>query len=296
MPTASAEIAFWRALYGDHPYSRRATTRELARIERSDVDAWLARTYRPDNAVIAIVGDVNLDEAEALARHWLSPWTSAYRPPEGQVTIYPGSPATALPQPVADATAVLVTPRAGSQEVALQLGCLLPETADVRRAAAHEVLAELVRDRIDRRVREELGAGDKVQASATLLAGGTATLVVTATLSRADLPGVLADVRERWEDFSHGRLADDEITRARRRAAARVTTELTTSASIASKLLEAHRRGWGEQALDRQDLIEHLTRADLEPELAVCRQRTVLSLIGDPPVVERALADASGRR
>ncbi|WP_435103382.1 M16 family metallopeptidase [Arhodomonas sp. AD133] len=73
-PGDRAGRAFMRALFGDHPYaSPPAGTREgLAAIERADVRAFHERYYGAANATIAIVGDLDRDRAEALARELAS--------------------------------------------------------------------------------------------------------------------------------------------------------------------------------------------------------------------------------
>jgi hypothetical protein len=71
---------------------------------------------------------------------------------------------------------------------------------------------------------------------------------------------------------------------------------LATSSAVAQGLLEANRHGWSLRALDRRALLERIGRADLEQALAVCRQRTVVSAIGEPSIVEPALRGPQATR
>ena len=68
-PGTVASKAFYRALYGDHPYgSPSGGTREsLQAITRDDVLRFYRRYYVARNAVVAIVGDLDRARAEALA-------------------------------------------------------------------------------------------------------------------------------------------------------------------------------------------------------------------------------------
>ncbi len=68
-PGAQADLAFYRALYGDHPYAHppegeKATVTALG---RDDLIAFYRRFYVARNAVVAIVGALDRKEAEALA-------------------------------------------------------------------------------------------------------------------------------------------------------------------------------------------------------------------------------------
>lgn len=68
--SAIAERELYRAMYGDHPYgSPPSGTREaLERLGRDDVVAFHERHYVAENVGVAIVGDVERERAEAIAR------------------------------------------------------------------------------------------------------------------------------------------------------------------------------------------------------------------------------------
>lgn len=69
-PDELGERAFYRAVYGNHPYATPpdGTEESLSRISRDDVVAFYRRYYTAGNAVIAIVGDLDRSQAEALAK------------------------------------------------------------------------------------------------------------------------------------------------------------------------------------------------------------------------------------
>lgn len=68
-PGAIAQDAFFKALYGDHPYATppEGTAASLNALTRADVQNFHRRHYVAANAVIAIVGDLDRSAAEALA-------------------------------------------------------------------------------------------------------------------------------------------------------------------------------------------------------------------------------------
>ena len=73
-PGAIAQDAFFKALYGDHPYATppEGTAASLNALTRADVQDFHRRHYVAANAVIAMVGDLDRPAAEALANALVS--------------------------------------------------------------------------------------------------------------------------------------------------------------------------------------------------------------------------------
>src|SRR5262249_7789936 len=156
-----AEAAFRKALYGEgHPYSRQASAADLAKVDEKAVRAWLGRTYRPDNAVIVVIGDIEPEEVETLVRKGLGERQSRGRLPQGSVHSLddPRSGEIATPAPP-HGESWIVTDRAATQQTEIRLGCLLPETTEPRRGIAYELATEILTRHVDTLVRDRLGAG-----------------------------------------------------------------------------------------------------------------------------------------
>ncbi|GAB2181171.1 pitrilysin family protein [Denitratisoma sp. agr-D3] len=67
-PDAVAAKRFAAALYGDHPYGRSATVDSIGRIDRDDLVNFHRRNYTARRAVVALIGDIDRAEAEAIAQ------------------------------------------------------------------------------------------------------------------------------------------------------------------------------------------------------------------------------------
>ncbi|MGV8893573.1 MAG: M16 family metallopeptidase [Burkholderiaceae bacterium] len=67
-PEAIANKAFWKALYGDHPYGQEADVESVTAISRADVLEFHRSHYVADRAVIALIGDISRPEADAIAQ------------------------------------------------------------------------------------------------------------------------------------------------------------------------------------------------------------------------------------
>ena len=68
-PGTLADKAFYRALYGKHPYAHDETGEpdSIARLARPDLQAFYRTHYSAPNAVISLMGDITRAEAEAIA-------------------------------------------------------------------------------------------------------------------------------------------------------------------------------------------------------------------------------------
>jgi zinc protease len=68
-PGTVAEKAFYRALYGSHPYAHDESGDPAAieKLGRADLQAFYRTHYSASNAVIALMGDISRAEAEAIA-------------------------------------------------------------------------------------------------------------------------------------------------------------------------------------------------------------------------------------
>jgi zinc protease len=88
LPNVMANNAFYSALYVNHPYAHpvMGTAESVSKITAQDAANFAANYYSAQNAVLAIVGDIDLENAKALADVMGS-------------SLRAGVPASALPTP-----------------------------------------------------------------------------------------------------------------------------------------------------------------------------------------------------
>ncbi len=89
-PESIADKAFWALAYGEHPYGNEATVETVEAITRDDLLAFHATHYVANRAVVAMIGDVSREEADAIARELTR------RLPQGKPL--PVMPAVAMPK------------------------------------------------------------------------------------------------------------------------------------------------------------------------------------------------------
>ncbi|MGH9961830.1 MAG: M16 family metallopeptidase, partial [Pyrinomonadaceae bacterium] len=113
-PQFLAQEQFSRAIYGDHPAALVAPPADsIKKLTTKDLVAFHAAHYRPNNAILAIVGDVTLKELMPKIEKAFGDWQ------KGDV------PATTIPAAPAQAgSRILLIDRPGSVQTVLQLGTL----------------------------------------------------------------------------------------------------------------------------------------------------------------------------
>ncbi len=67
-PESIASKAFWRMAYGNHPYGAEATVESVGAITREDLLNFHRTHYVANHAVIAMIGDLTRNEADAIAK------------------------------------------------------------------------------------------------------------------------------------------------------------------------------------------------------------------------------------
>ena len=89
-PGVVGRRAFNKLVFGKHPYHRpiQGTEESLLKIKRSDLLEFYEKYYRPNNTVIAIVGDVSAAEAKDIMVQHFRKWASS----PIQATLIPEAP------------------------------------------------------------------------------------------------------------------------------------------------------------------------------------------------------------
>ncbi len=75
-PSTVATEAFNKILFGKHPYSRPAEgdIQSVEKIEREDIVSFHNKFYRPNNTIMAVVGDINRKELVRLLNKYFGKW------------------------------------------------------------------------------------------------------------------------------------------------------------------------------------------------------------------------------
>ncbi len=113
-PEYLANTAFNRMVFGAHPYGRpgQGTPEAINRITRADLAAFHRTWFVPNNALMAIVGDMTADELFAAAERAFGDWERR------------DVPTVPAPEPPPVARRVIVIDRPGSAQTEIRVGHL----------------------------------------------------------------------------------------------------------------------------------------------------------------------------
>jgi len=115
-PDYLAETAFYKAVFGEHPYGRpvKGTPEELRRLSTEDLKLWWQKFARPDQATLIFAGDITLTQAVRLAETHLGKWKTDL--------VEMGLMLPDIPQP--SPTHIVLVDRPGSVQTQLHVGHL----------------------------------------------------------------------------------------------------------------------------------------------------------------------------
>jgi zinc protease len=138
-PDARLTEQIMAALYLNHPYGRPVIGwhQEIEKLDREDALAFYRRFYAPNNAIVVIAGDVDVNDVRPMAEQTF-----------GKVAPQPAIPARRLrpqePEPIAPRTVTLADPRV--EQPGLKRVYLVPSatTAAAGEGATLDVLAQLM--------------------------------------------------------------------------------------------------------------------------------------------------------
>ena len=207
-PEFLAQKAFARAVYGDHPYhvvapskeTLQAATPELLRQE-------FARRFRPDGALLVVVGDVPVAAVAAAVSRSFGPWQGTG---EG--------PAATPAAPAARARQLLVVHRPGSVQSTIMVGRPTPTVSDpdyFPLLVGNTICAGSFTSRLVENIREDKGYTYSPRGYVrTMQKGGL--LEVSADVRNEVTGGALLEVFYELDKMGSTLPTEEELSRAKR--------------------------------------------------------------------------------
>lgn len=111
-PDTLANRQFGRIAYGGHPYGYYTNADTVTGLTRDDIVAFHDTTYKPNNALLVIVGDISLNEAQAQVERVFGGWEAA------DVPDYLDYPTAKL----GDTSVIYLIDRPDSEQATIQIG------------------------------------------------------------------------------------------------------------------------------------------------------------------------------
>jgi zinc protease len=256
-PGTVAVRALAPLVYPGHPYGRpvEGTIESVGKLTRDDVVAFYRRHARPDTAIVAVVGDVTLEEAR---RHVLARFGGWARPP---------APAPTVP-------AVTGPPRPGTERITRELSqaTIMLGRQAIRQvdpdyfplAVASYVLGGGSASRLYGRVRNEGGLAYAVYSYVAPGRHG-ASFVVSAQTRVGEVGTVTDILRDELARMGREPVTDDELRLARDYLVGSFPLRLDTTAKVADFVVAIEEQGLGLDYADRyKAAVARVTGADVQ--------------------------------
>jgi zinc protease len=279
-PEFLADAVLERLVFGYHPYGAPSggTPESIAAITREDLVAFHATWFVPNNAILAVVGDLTAVEAFAGAERAFGSW------PRGEL------PAARFPDPPPATRRVVLVDRPGAVQTEIRVGNVaVPRNHSDYMALdlAIRILGGEGSNRLQRVLRSDRGLtyGASVEASA-LREGGA---VIGETDTRSDKTGeaLRLTVDEFWR-LQREPVSEWELSSVKAYISGNFPLGIETPNAIAQQVLSALHYGLDLEEL--QEFPERVNRVTVEDIQRVARlylkpSRLSVALVGDASLV-----------
>ena len=275
-PDFIANIVIDRLIYGFHPYGvpTTGTPESLEAIDRDDLVAFHDTYFVPNNAILAIVGDVSVEEALAGAERAFGDWARQE------------VPATTRVEPPAPTRRLVIVDRPGAVQTELRVGHLAIPRRDEDYLAlqlASRILGGEGANRLHNILRSERGLtyGAEAELSAFRQAGDLIADTDTRSDATAEVLQILVD--EFWR-LQRERVGSRELAGAKAYMAGSFPLSIETPGAIALQILNVLFFGLDVDELETYrervnavspDDIQRVARRYLQPS------RLSIVLVGD---------------
>jgi len=230
-PDYLADMVFERLVYGFNPYGRpqSGTPATIASIGRDDLVAFHRKWFGPNNAILAIVGDVSADEAFAGAQRAFGTWGRAQ------------ADAPSFVEPPPPTRRLVVIDRPGAVQTEIRVGNVgIPRKHDDYMALdlAVKILGGEGANRLHRVLRTERGL--TYGASADMNGMKQSGDIVAETNTRSETTGetLRLMVDEFWR-LIRDRVSDRELSGAQEYLTGSFPLTIETPSQIATQVLNA---------------------------------------------------------
>jgi len=286
-PDYIAGTVFDRLVYGFHPYGKpdAGTPSSLSSLTRDDLVAFHKRWFAPNNAILAIVGDVTPEQAFAGVEKAFGSW------PKAELTPMAGGE---VPPP---ARRVIVVDRPGAVQTEIRVGNIgLPRKHKDFLALdiALKILGGEGGNRLHRVLRSERGLTYGAEADLHALKDTGDLVASTDTKSTTTAETLRLIVDEIWR-LQRQRVQQRELSDAQAYLTGSFPLTIETPSAIALQVLNAVFYGLDlEELQNYRDRVNAITPEDIQrvAQQYLHPDRLSIVLVGDSSVFGKDLAGA----
>jgi zinc protease len=286
---AIASRLFPRLVYGDaHPYGQNVTEGTLKAITRDDVVAFHRAYFRPGQALVTVVGDVNTAAAKASIEKALATWPRGGEKPAFQ---YPAVPA-------ARASTIYLADKPGAAQSTFAIGTAGPprNTPDYYALQVmNTILGGMFQSRLNANIREEKGYSYGV-GSSFAYGKGPGAFRTGGDIVSARSDAALTEFMKELRGIRGERpITDEELTTARDALTQRLPGTFASAQSINTAIVALWTQGLPDDYY--QQYAARIAAVRREDVVRVARQyvdvdHLVIVIVGDRATIEGPLRAA----
>ena len=286
-PAAIASVLASNKLFGNaHPYGRSSvgSAASLRSITTADLRAFYERHYRPNNATVILVGDIDAETAQRLVENTFGSWQRR----------------EVAPLRVTDASQVkgrivYVVDKPGAAQSVVQLG-RIGVARTTRDYFALEVMNTILggsfTSRLNQNLREDKGYSYGASSGFDYQPAAGQWIASAAVQTQSTGPSVAEFMKELRR--MHEPIPTEEIERAKNFLAMRYPAGFQSVAGIAGRLADMVQYGLPADYFNRYvDSVLAVTKADVErvARLYLDPENLTIFVVGDRKVIEQQVRD-----
>lgn len=286
-PNTLADRQFRRIAYTAHPYSFHRTPDSVNGLSPDDLRAFHTDYYRPNNALLVIVGDLSAEAARTEANRVFADWEAA------EIPNYLDYPRTSR----ADTPIIYLIDRTDAEQSTLRIGNLALRARSPDRYAfdvANTVLGGSgLASRLNKNLRENKGYTYGVYSGVTRR-HDRGTFLVAGDVGVADTGNAINEILRELRQIRRTGVLTDEMEQAKGMLLGQFTMGMADPATLASELASRHLYGLPltdiaqyPQAIEAITASEVITAARSNIDV----RGTIIVVVGDARVVRPQLVD-----
>jgi len=283
-PDTLANRQFGRLAYGGHPYSYYMTADTVNNISRDDLVDYYETYFKPNNALLVIVGDLSLSKAKIYTKQKFGQWKT------GEVPDYLDYPTAQL----GDTSQIYLVDRPEAEQATVQIGnkginALNPDRYALR--VVNTVLGAGASSRLFANLREDKGYTYGVY-SRFGQASDTSTFRVLTDVGQEHAGEAIQEVLTELERIRTEEISEEEMQAAKGLIIGNFALGIEDPADFASQLSFRHRLGVPlEELNDYLQTIEAITPSEALSAAAeyIDSEQPIIVVVGNAKLLKSQL-------
>lgn len=280
-PDIWASRALWNLAMPGHPFGKSDYDWDaLDKLSASDFENWYKQSLAPKNAVLFVVGDIQLDETETKVRAMWSGWRK-----DAPGTRQPGYP----PPPAHPKRQIALVDNPDGTQSNITLACHL-KAPTVENQATRDVLVSILQEDLWSAIRERAGASYGVGVGNIDDKSGIDLLFISSAVQNDKMQPALKTMLDRIGEIRRGKLDPVKLTAAKWKIASGTRSENQTVDEMLFTMVDWVKNDVTMDAVSSYpQQLANVTVKDLQDLLEPCAGGEVVSVVGPERIIRKPL-------